>query len=117
MSICCHRSGWKIYNFDNVMKIKSVSISNFRSYSKEVKIDFQDLTAIVGKNDIGKSTILEALYVFFHNGKELIKLDKDDINISERSNGDQCVQLSDIVDQVHDLSCFILNFFQHGIIN
>ena len=82
------------------MKIKSVSISNFRSYSKEVKIDFQDLTAIVGKNDIGKSTILEALYVFFHNGKELIKLDKDDINISERSNGDQDIRISVVFDSL-----------------
>lgn len=100
MSICCRRSGWKIYNFDNVMKIKSVSISNFRSYSKEVKIDFQDLTAIVGKNDIGKSTILEALYVFFHNGKELIKLDKDDINISERSNGNQDIRISVVFDSL-----------------
>ena len=58
------------------MRIKSLSISNFRSYYKEVKINFQDLTAIVGKNDIGKSTILEALDVFFHYGKGIIKLDK-----------------------------------------
>lgn len=59
MSICCHRSGWKIYNFDNVMKIKSVSISNFRSYSKEVKIDFQDLTAIVGKTTLENQQFLK----------------------------------------------------------
>lgn len=54
------------------MRIKSVSITNFRSYNGEIKVDFQNFTAIVGKNDIGKSTILEALYIFFHNGKELM---------------------------------------------
>lgn len=41
------------------MKIKSVSISNFRSYSKEVKIDFQDLTAIVGKTTLENQQFLK----------------------------------------------------------
>ena len=43
------------------MKIKNVAIKNFRGYSDEINSDFEDLTAFVGKNDIGKSTILEAL--------------------------------------------------------
>ena len=76
------------------MRIKSLSISNFRSYYKEVKISFQDLTAIVGKNDIGKSTILEALDVFFHNGKGIVKLDKDDINVNSKANGETDVRIS-----------------------
>lgn len=40
------------------MKIKNVAIKNFRGYSDEINSDFEDLTAFVGKNDIGKSTIL-----------------------------------------------------------
>lgn len=84
------------------MKIKSVAISNFRSYNEEVKVDFQDLTAIVGKNDIGKSTILEALYIFFHNGKELIKLDKDDINVSSKAQGNLDVKISVVFDSLPD---------------
>jgi predicted ATP-dependent endonuclease of OLD family len=62
------------------MKIKTVRIKNFRSYKDEVEIEFGDLTAFVGKNDIGKSTVLEALDIFFNDGKGVIKLDKDDIN-------------------------------------
>ena len=46
------------------MKIKTVKIKNFRSYKDEVEIEFGNLTAFVGKNDIGKSTILEALEIF-----------------------------------------------------
>lgn len=38
------------------MKIKNVAIKNFRGYSDEINSDFEDLTAFVGKNDIGKST-------------------------------------------------------------
>lgn len=82
------------------MRIKSLSISNFRSYYKEVKINFQDLTAIVGKNDIGKSTILEALDVFFHNGKGIIKLDKDDINVYAKANGETDVRISVVFDSL-----------------
>jgi predicted ATP-dependent endonuclease of OLD family len=62
------------------MKIKRVRLSNFRSYKDEVTIEFSDLNVFVGKNDIGKSTVLEALDIFFHDGKGVVKIDKDDIN-------------------------------------
>ena len=47
------------------MKIVSVKIKNFRGYEEEENIKFDDLTVFVGKNDVGKSTILEALDIFF----------------------------------------------------
>lgn len=62
------------------MKIKMVKLKNFRGYQAETCIDFGNLTAFVGKNDIGKSSVLEALDIFFNEGKGTIKLDKDDIN-------------------------------------
>ena len=55
------------------MKIHSLSITNFRAYKDTTEILFDDLTVFVGKNDVGKSTILEALDIFFHDGKGLIK--------------------------------------------
>lgn len=70
------------------MKIHSVKIKNFRSYKDEVEVTFENLTAFVGKNDIGKSTVLEALDIFFNDGKGVIKLDKDDINKKAEDNGD-----------------------------
>ncbi len=69
------------------MKIKTIKIQNFRSYKDEVEIEFGDLTAFVGKNDIGKSTVLEALDIFFNCGKGVIKLDKDDVNKQALSEG------------------------------
>lgn len=62
------------------MRIKTVKIKNFRGYKDEVEIQFGNLTAFVGKNDIGKSTVLEALDIFFNDSKGVIKIDKDDIN-------------------------------------
>ena len=58
------------------MKIKQIIIQDFRSYEGEHRIDVDDLTIFIGRNDAGKSTILEALEVFFNN--KVIKIDKDD---------------------------------------
>lgn len=62
------------------MKISYMKLVNFRSYKEEVLVNFCDLTAFVGKNDIGKSSILEALDIFFNEGKGYVKLDKNDVN-------------------------------------
>lgn len=72
------------------MKIIQVKIKNFRSYANEIVVDFGDLTAFVGKNDMGKSTILEALDIFFDGG--VIKIDKNDINKECTKNGDNEIQ-------------------------
>lgn len=70
------------------MKIESITLKNFRGYSYETTIEFDKLTAFVGKNDSGKSTILEALDIFFNDGKGTIKIDADDVNVICRSNDD-----------------------------
>lgn len=47
------------------MKIKSVHIKNFRSI-KNVKINFENYTTLIGANGAGKSNILRALNLFFN---------------------------------------------------
>ena len=47
------------------MRLKAVSITNFRCYKETFRVPFNDFTAIIGKNDVGKSTILDALSIFF----------------------------------------------------
>ncbi|MBL5979361.1 ATP-binding protein [Comamonas sp. NyZ500] len=76
------------------MKIKSVTINRFRGYSSPVSIDFDNLLVFVGKNDIGKSTILEALDIFFNEGKGCVKIDKDDINKKCLSEGNSDIEIS-----------------------
>ena len=70
------------------MKIKSIKIKKFRSYKEEITICFNDLVVLVGKNDIGKSTILEALDIFFNDGNGVVKIDKTDLNVHALRNGD-----------------------------
>lgn len=73
------------------MKLHSVKIKNFRSYKEEVEIKIENLTAFVGKNDIGKSTVLEALDIFFNDGKGnfVVKIDKEDINKTALAEDDK----------------------------
>lgn len=61
------------------MNLKSLTIKNFRAYKAETRIDFDQLTTIIGKNDIGKSTILEALEIFFNNST--VKIEPSDANV------------------------------------
>lgn len=61
------------------MRLKTVYIKNFRCYAEEIIIPFDELTTIVGKNDIGKSSILEALEIFFNN--DVVAIEQGDANV------------------------------------
>lgn len=86
------------------MNLKVFKIKNFRGYSDEITININDLTAFVGRNDIGKSTILEAMNIFFNGGdsKQLIPLDKDDINKECAANEDNEIVFSACFDNLPD---------------
>ena len=77
------------------MKLVSVTLSNFRGYGDPVRIPISDLTAFVGRNDVGKSTILEALEVFFNN--EAVKIDPSDRCVRV---GDRAVEIACEFDQL-----------------
>lgn len=59
------------------MKLVSFTVQNFRCYQVPFKIKIDSFTAIVGKNDIGKSALLEALSIFF----EQSKMDQNDASV------------------------------------
>jgi predicted ATP-dependent endonuclease of OLD family len=66
------------------MILEIVKIKNFRGYQTETIIPISNLTAFIGKNDAGKSSILEALEIFFNN--TLVTCEKDDLNITSDNN-------------------------------
>lgn len=68
------------------MKIEKVKIKNFRSYKDEVIIDLKDMNIFLWKNDIWKSTILEAIDIFFNDKKACNPISFEDIN--KESSGD-----------------------------
>lgn len=62
------------------MNLEYLKLKNFRGYTEETTIPFSNLTAFIGKNDAGKSTILEALEIFFNNTN--VVCEKDDLSIN-----------------------------------
>ncbi|MCI4668193.1 MAG: ATP-binding protein [Bacteroidia bacterium] len=58
------------------MKLTQLKLKNYRCYRDETIFVIDDLTCIIGKNDIGKSTIIEALDAFFND-----KIDSGDLSV------------------------------------
>ncbi len=84
------------------MKLEKLILSNFRSYKDEIYIDLGELNVFVGKNDIGKSTILEALDIFFNEGKGPIKVDKDDVNKKAAAEGNTEITIGAVFGDLPD---------------
>ena len=42
------------------MKLKTLIVKNFRAYKQEMRIKVGDLTAFIGKNEAGKSGVLDS---------------------------------------------------------
>jgi AAA15 family ATPase/GTPase len=61
------------------MKLLSLEVKNLRCYENNTVVGFADLTTLIGKNDIGKSTILDALEIFFNN--DTVKISREDVCI------------------------------------
>lgn len=60
------------------MNLESIKLKNFRGYANEITIPISNLTAFIGKNDAGKSTILEALEIFFNN--KIVVCEREDLS-------------------------------------
>ncbi|MEB2848537.1 AAA family ATPase [Endobacterium cereale] len=68
------------------MRLKYVKLTNFRGYRATTTIAIDDcMTGIVGRNDFGKSTILEALAIFFD--ADGFKAEKADMNFLAAKDG------------------------------
>ncbi len=49
------------------MKLARLRLQNFRCFKDEKAFDFDDMTAFIGKNDVGKSTVMDALDIFLND--------------------------------------------------
>lgn len=50
------------------MKLNRLRVQNYRCFKDEITFDFDDMTAFIGKNDVGKSTVMDALDIFLNEG-------------------------------------------------
>jgi predicted ATPase len=56
------------------MRLREVILTNFRAYGAETRVKIDPLTVLIGKNDSGKSSVLDALDIYF-NDAEIEKAD------------------------------------------
>lgn len=56
------------------MKLTEIKLQNFRGYRNETSVRIENFTVLIGRNDAGKSTLLDALNVFFNDAE----IEKDD---------------------------------------
>lgn len=70
------------------MRLVEVALEDFRGYGERTTLDIDDLTVLVGKNDAGKSTFLEALNIVLGEGK----IDASDIHVRALHGSEVCVE-------------------------
>ncbi|GGJ80605.1 putative ATP-dependent endonuclease of OLD family [Anoxybacillus voinovskiensis] len=99
------------------MKLKSLILENFRSYKDRTIINFDDFTALIGKNDVGKSTILEALEIFFNS--EIVKIEKSDVCVFNQENFDVTIGciFSDLPEEIVLDSSAVTNLKSEYLLN
>ena len=68
------------------MKIDRIILKNFRGFAGEHHISVDRLTAFVGRNDAGKSSILDGLGAFFEH--PLCKPDTSDVCVFVEAPGE-----------------------------
>ena len=81
------------------MRLESVKLTHFRGYRDTTVIPINEaMTGIVGRNDHGKSTILEALAIFFE--AEGFKTDKNDLNCFSLQEGVEQFEIACVFDEL-----------------
>lgn len=79
------------------MKLIEVRIKNFRCYKEEISVRIDDMTTLVGRNDAGKSSIMDALDIFLNENTP----DKDDASKSgDKKDLTICCVFAELPDSV-----------------
>lgn len=71
------------------MKLSKVILHNYRCYKNDVLISIDNLTCIIGRNDVGKSSIMEALDAFFNDNN----INKSDLTAAAPAD-DQKIEIT-----------------------
>lgn len=98
------------------MELNKVILHNYRCYTGQVEMSFDNLTCIIGRNDVGKSSIMEALDAFFNDNN----INKSDLSTNAPID-DQVIEItcvfSDLPDEMILDSSAPSNLYEEGLLN
>ena len=72
------------------MKLVRLHIEGFRGFAEQTTVNFNNLDVFVGRNDVGKSSLFDALNIFFGESK----IDQGDVNTGIRNTSSPSVVIS-----------------------
>ncbi len=70
-----HLHGWSFLKWSVAMKLKSMQVKNFKCVEDSTPFDISPVTCLVGKNEAGKTSLLEALHKLNSDVTELGEFD------------------------------------------
>ena len=73
-------------------------LENFRCFYGTVEIPFNNLIIFIGRNDQGKSSILEALDIFINEGNGAVKIESKDLNVKAQNEGENDFRIGLVFD-------------------
>ena len=95
------------------MKLEKLTLRNFRCYKEETVFKVDDLNCLIGRNDAGKSTIMEALDAFFNDN-----IDTGDLSTNNDDNEIEITcEFSDVPDYLVLDTSIETNPEEEGILN
>lgn len=89
------------------MKLQEMKLENFRGYGRECHLLFDDLTVLVGRNDAGKSSLLDALDIFFNDAQT----EKEDGSVHGDSS---CVRITCVFNDLPSSTLLIVTTNRHN---
>ena len=97
------------------MKLEKVIIAGYRGFKAPCEIEFDDLTAFIGKNDSGKSSIFDALDCFFN--PTAAKPELDDYSIGGKEEFRVRCIFGDLPDKVIIDTSNVVSFADEHLLN
>lgn len=78
----------KLYKWTNIgmsgIKVSEVRVRNFRSL-QEVDVSLDDLTVLIGENNSGKTSLLEALHLAIGAGRRIVSADDVFVSLADKN--------------------------------
>lgn len=74
------------------MRLREIRVHNFRSFGNETSIKVEDLTALVGNNSSGKTSIMHALLRMFGDNSQDREIKRTDFHVPYNKNPGEITQ-------------------------